>query len=49
MPLIRASYASGSNKVFLAMGCLSLLFIPLALLYPRKGKQIFAGKTIKNQ
>ena len=49
MPLIRASYASGSSKVFLAMGCLSLLFIPLALLYPRKGKQIFTEKTIDSQ
>lgn len=38
MSLVRASYASGSSKVFLAMACLSLVFIPLALLYPRKAR-----------
>lgn len=36
MSLVRASYATGSSRVFLAMACLSLAFIPLALLYPRK-------------
>ncbi|RBP99720.1 MFS transporter [Bifidobacterium xylocopae] len=36
MDVVRASYATGSGKVFAAMAVLSLGFVLLALAYPRK-------------
>ncbi|BDR53579.1 MFS transporter [Bombiscardovia nodaiensis] len=46
MEVVRASYATGSGKVFLAMACLSVVFVFLALVYPSKHGNLLVSEEV---